>query len=99
MSETNQTNKSYPLEDIIKPSSNDVMLGRGAGTNNHPGNKHFRKVVKEHQDGYLAAKNNLEKYLTTMDIIKKIRSLNPPGRFILQEKKTKLWNDVGDEKA
>ena len=48
MSETNQTNKSYPLEDIIKPLSNDVVLGRGAGTNNHLGNKHFRKVVKEY---------------------------------------------------
>merc|ERR1712232_96549 len=82
-----------------KPSHNDVLLGRGASTNNHPGNKYFRNVVKQHQDGYLVAKNNFEKYITTMEILKNIRSLDPPGRFILQDTTSKLWSDVGDDKA
>ena len=61
MPEVNKTNKSHTTENIIKPTSNNVMLGRGAGTNNYLGNKHFRNVVKEQQDSYLAAKNNFEK--------------------------------------
>jgi len=94
-----EANESHATRNIIEPVSNDVMLGRGACTNNHPGNKHFRNVVKKHLGDYLAAKNNYEKYLTTMDILTNIRSLKPPGRFILQDKKTKLWNEVGDDKA
>lgn len=99
ISEANKINKVYPHEAIIKPASNDVLLGRGAGTNNHLGNKYFRNIVKEHQDGYLVAKNNFEKYLTTVDILTNVKSLNPPGRFILQDKSTKLWNEVGDDKS
>ena len=91
--------QSLPLKNIITPSQNDVLLGRGASTNNHHGNKYFRNVVKQHQDGYLVAKNNFEKYITTMEILKNIRSLNPPGRFILKDATSKLWNDVGDDKS
>merc|ERR1711862_559882 len=31
--------------------------------------------------------------------IHKIRSLTPPGRFLIQDIGTKLWYDVGDDKA
>ena len=99
MPEINQTNKSYPTKNIIKPACNDVLLGRGVGTNNHLGNKYFRNIVKQYQDNYLIAKNNFQKYVTTMKILKNIKSLNPLGRFILQDKSTKLWNEVGDSKV
>ena len=100
MSKTiNKPNELYPLQNIIKPESNDVLLGRGAGTNNHRGNIYFRNVVKEHQRDYLAAKNNFEKYSTTMDILTNIRSLSPPGRFIFEDRSTKLWNEVEDDKV
>ena len=91
--------ESYPAEDITSPDHTDVLLGRGAGVNKHPGNKHFRDIVKQYQDDYLVAKNNYEKYLTSMEILKSIRNLNPPGRFVLQDSSSRLWNDVGDDRA
>merc|ERR1712232_190373 len=91
--------ESYPAEDITSPDHTDVLLGRGAGVNKHPGNKYFRDIVKQYQDDYLVAKNNYEKYLTSMEILKSIRNLNPPGRFVLQDSSSRLWNDVGDDRA
>ena len=100
MSGTNQTNAFRQSKDIVKPDINDVIYGKGAGANNHSGNKYFRNLVQEHQDAYLFdAKNNYEKYLITMTILTNIRNLSPPGRFIMQDKGSKLWNDVSDDKA
>mmetsp|Transcript_45161 Transcript_45161/g.94744 ORF Transcript_45161/g.94744 Transcript_45161/m.94744 type:complete len:91 (+) Transcript_45161:139-411(+) len=34
-----------------KPTQSDVLLGRGIGTNRHPGNIRFRAIVSEHAVG------------------------------------------------
>lgn len=50
-------NRDGTVEDwnhITKPGNNDVLLGRGGGTNNHSGNVKFRKLVNEHKMAYLA---------------------------------------------
>merc|ERR1712232_958919 len=70
--------ESYPAEDITSPDHTDVLLGRGAGVNKHPGNKYFRDIVKQYQDDYLVAKNNYEKYLTSMEILKALEILILP---------------------
>ena len=31
----------------IKPNDNDVLSGRGAWFNQHPGNEHFRRMLEE----------------------------------------------------
>jgi len=92
-------NEGITATDIIAPAANDVLLGRGAGTNKHKGNMNFRNIVKGCQEDYTTAMNNYEKYLITMDILQKIHILDPPGRFITQDAKTKCWYDVGDHKA
>jgi hypothetical protein len=33
----------------MKPTENDVLSGRGAGFNQHPGNEHFRRIIDEHK--------------------------------------------------
>ncbi len=43
------------------------------------------------------AKN--QKAIYSKLIYDEIRSLNPPGRFLKQDPKTKLWSDVGEKKA
>jgi hypothetical protein len=51
------TNRDGTVEDwnhITKPGGNDVLLGRGGGTNNHSGNIKFRQLVNEHKMAYLA---------------------------------------------
>jgi len=89
----------YSNQRIINPSKNDVLLGRGSGVNNHSGNEYFRNIVKKFQSEYIAAPDNYKKYLITMKIMESIRNLKPEGRFLLKDPKTKLWNDVGDEKT
>ena len=45
----------YQKENIEEPGENDVMFGRGGGTNNHSGNIKFRKLCFENKFKYLAA--------------------------------------------
>ena len=90
--------KAHPLKDISEPLPTDCLFGRGGGTNHHPGNKLYRKMVEDKKKLYLNSKR-LDKPLVAMDIIKEWRALDPPGRFLKQDEVTKLWNDVGDKKA
>ena len=89
---------AWPMSGIAEPGLNDCLFGRGGGTNHHPGNKLYRKIVEDRKEVYLTSKR-LDKPLVAMDIINEWRALDPPGRFLKQNDKTKLWEDVGDKKA
>ena len=91
------------MKDIDHPGSNDVMCGRGGGTNNHLGNIRFRQLVNGHKLRYLAATKS-EKPMVSREVVMIWRNLTPPGRFLAQQKtntngKTVSWYDVGDKKA
>lgn len=89
-------------QDIDHPGMNDVMCGRGGGTNNHIGNIRFRQLVNGHKLRYLAATKS-EKPMVSREVVTIWRSLVPPGRFLKQQTsadgKSGLWSDVGDKKA
>eukprot|EP00585_Thalassiosira_rotula_P010753 CAMPEP_0196135996 /NCGR_PEP_ID=MMETSP0910-20130528/4449_1 /TAXON_ID=49265 /ORGANISM="Thalassiosira rotula, Strain GSO102" /LENGTH=901 /DNA_ID=CAMNT_0041396205 /DNA_START=292 /DNA_END=2997 /DNA_ORIENTATION=- len=89
---------AWPLKGITEPGENDCLFGRGGGTNHHPGNKRYRKLVEDRKETYLKSKR-LDKPLVAMGIINDWRALDPPGRFLKQDDKTKYWDDVGDKKA
>lgn len=84
---------------VSDPHDNDVLCGRGGSINTHPGNELFRKYVERHKRVYLTARFKREKRLIANSIVKEIRSLDPPGRFLARNSKTGLWHDIGDEKA
>jgi len=90
--------KDWPLKGIKEPHDNDVMYGRGGGTNHHPGNKRYRKMVEERKVKYVNSKR-LDKPLVALEIIREWRGQWPPGRFLKHNYKTGLWDDVGDKKA
>ena len=90
--------ENWPLKDIKEPHENDVMYGRGGGTNHHPGNKRYRKMVEDRKLDYVNSKR-LDKPLVALDIIRVWRAQEPPGRFLKLDEKTGLWHDVGDKKA
>ena len=90
--------KDWPLKGIKEPHENDVMYGRGGGTNHHPGNKRYRKMVEERKVKYVNSKR-LDKPLVALEIIREWRGQWPPGRFLKHNDKTGLWDDVGDKKA
>jgi hypothetical protein len=89
---------NWPLKGIKDPHENDVMYGRGGGTNHHPGNKRYRKMVEDRKLEYVNSKR-LDKPLVALEIIRLWRAQLPPGRFLKLDEKTGLWSDVGDKKA
>lgn len=90
--------KDWPLRGIKEPHDNDVMYGRGGGTNHHPGNKLYRKMVEDRKVQYVNSKR-LDKPLVALEIIREWRAQLPPGRFLKMNDKTGNWDDVGDKKA
>eukprot|EP00584_Thalassiosira_punctigera_P008013 CAMPEP_0172539210 /NCGR_PEP_ID=MMETSP1067-20121228/10463_1 /TAXON_ID=265564 ORGANISM="Thalassiosira punctigera, Strain Tpunct2005C2" /NCGR_SAMPLE_ID=MMETSP1067 /ASSEMBLY_ACC=CAM_ASM_000444 /LENGTH=541 /DNA_ID=CAMNT_0013324859 /DNA_START=103 /DNA_END=1728 /DNA_ORIENTATION=+ len=88
----------YALQGIVTPHPNDVLCGRGGGSNNHPGNESFRELVNEVKFPYVNCPKR-EKPLIARRIVEAVRNQTPPGRFLSKDSKTGLWNDIGDGKA
>jgi len=95
---TNRVRQNWPLRDIKEPHENDVLYGRGGGTNHHAGNKRYRKMVEDRKIDYVNSKR-LDKPVIAIEIIRQWRGQDPPGRFLKQSETTGLWFDVGDKKA
>jgi hypothetical protein len=74
----------------------DVMCGRGGGTNSQIGNRRFRKLVQDFQPTYLMARRK-EKPLLARTIVLIIRKRG--GRFLRKDDDTGELYEVGDAKA
>lgn len=81
---------------ISELNSNDVLLGRGGGTNTQVGNRRFRELVTDFQPTYLMAKRK-EKPLLARSIVLVIRKRG--GSFVKKDDKSGRLHEVGDEKA
>ena len=82
-------------ESIIEITKDDVLFGRGGGTNRHPGNIYFRDLVSEQQPAYVQARKS-DKTLIAKSIVAKIRESQ--GRFLKVISKG-VYEDVNDKKA
>jgi hypothetical protein len=89
---------SYPMEGITEPHKNDVLCGRGGGSNNWSGNESFRELVNRVKCDYLGCPKR-EKPVLAMRIVQAVRAQSPPGRFLQHDKLTESWKDIGDNKA
>lgn len=90
-----------PIPKTIQESelnSNDVLCGRGGWVNSFPGNLQFRDILKRNKEAYIKAKK-IGKMAIINDIIRTIRSMDPPGRFLAEDKVSDGWVDIGDTKA
>ena len=67
-------------------SSQDVLFGTGRGTNNYPGNKHYRSLVNAQKSTYLAAKSSKNKRAIAKSIMQQLNNLHPPGRFLIEDR-------------
>lgn len=83
-------------EGISTFADNDVLSGRGGGTNVHPGNRTFRDLINAHRREYLKAKKN-DKPAISRAIVKIIRDSG--GRFLKKAGKTNSWVEIGDTLA
>jgi hypothetical protein len=81
------------------PSANDVLIGRGRGILNHPGNQKYQSIIKYLKPEYDAAPKSLKGVLYGNQIINIIHDLCPPGRFLKEDKVSGSWIEVDKEKA
>lgn len=85
---------------IADPNENDVLCGRGGRINSHAGNVQFRDIIHSKKKEYLApSTKKLEKAHIAAGIVNDIRTMDPPGRFLKEDRGTGLWFDIGDAKA
>jgi len=86
------------LKSIKLPNLNDVLCGRGGGTNIHPGNERFRFLVNSKKRPYLKSKKR-DKPEIAREIVSTIRNLTPSGRFLQKNEVSGDWDDIGDLNA
>jgi hypothetical protein len=97
------------------PHPHDILFGRGAYVNNHPGNRRLRTLSLERKVAFDMGGHN-EKRALAVQIVRIVQALTPPGRFLVRPpssvakcsaattaKNAKCagttWVDVGEEKA
>ena len=77
-------------------SRNDVLCGRGGGTNVHPGNRRFRDLINANRRAYLKARKN-DKPAISRSIVHTIREMN--GLFLKKDNKRDVWVEIGEDSA
>jgi hypothetical protein len=90
--------EKYEGEGIPHPHEHDVLSGRGNFVNYHPGNEHFRGLVRKYKVDYVKCPKP-QKGKFSRVIYDEVRARDPPGRFLKQDPATKLWHDIGEKKA
>jgi len=84
------------LKNASMMGENDVLCGRGGGTNSQMGNRRFRALVRDFQPTYLMAKRR-EKPLMARSVVLIVRHRG--GRFLRRDDADGRLYEVGDEKA
>ena len=84
------------LESATLMTENDVLCGRGGGTNSQMGNRHYRALVRDFQPTYLMAKRR-EKPKMARSVVLIVRHRG--GRFLRRDETDGRLYEVGDEKA
>ena len=84
------TNNSKSSE-ISTPSKNDVLSGRGMGIQNHTGNKKYRATIDKWKTEYVIQTKTKGKDVIAKQVIRDIRSLKPPGRFLIKLSDDNVW--------
>ena len=86
------------VRNILHPHPHDVLCGRGITVNKHVGNKMWRELIRDNMADYCRLPRSQRQQLTH-SIVMAVRSLSPPGRFLMLDKKTRTFYEIGDAKA
>ena len=85
-------------KDVIVPTSNDVLNGRGKSIHAWHGNVLYRNLIQYYKLEYIIATPEEQKNIANR-IIGTIRGLKPAGRFLEMDKITGTWCDTGNDKT
>jgi hypothetical protein len=72
---------------VVDLQPQDVLLGRGTGPNEHPGNRMFRSLVEQKKDEHMFCTSRSDKDQLVQDIIHAVSDRG--GRFLRKEKRVK----------
>ena len=67
---------------ITDLAPHDICCGRGTTCNENPGNILFRTIVSRRKMDYVATKSRKAKSKIARELLREIRALEPPGRFL-----------------
>lgn len=84
---------------ITTLNHNDVLCGKGSTISNYPGNIQLRTIAGGKKEEYRSSTIRMEKAYICAQLVADIRSLNPPGRFLRNDRKHNCWIEIGDEIA
>ncbi len=85
-----------PFPDLIYGyHANDVLNGRGATINVHPGNKQFRDLCASRKEEFDSARN-IQKREIALEIVQSVLEWNPPGRFLERANDSNNSNNAND---
>ena len=90
-------NRGMPDLQVRKPDERDVLLGRGSGSNEHPGNVAFRRKVEARKAEYNeASKRKMKRHIAQVIIDETIAH---GGRFLKKnaEEEQHFWILAGKE--
>jgi hypothetical protein len=83
---------------VMEPHANDILMGRGGKNNQHVGNERFRGLARLQSERYrLASKKG--KSTISRELVRQVRMMNPPGRFLKKNVDSGVLEDVGDDVA
>mmetsp|Transcript_16925 Transcript_16925/g.32051 ORF Transcript_16925/g.32051 Transcript_16925/m.32051 type:complete len:447 (+) Transcript_16925:105-1445(+) len=83
---------------VVAPHENDILLGRGGNNNKHSGNDQLRALARDLVLQYMKSSKKGKSHLSML-LVRQVRQMNPPGRFLKQHRVTREWMDVGDKLA
>ncbi|CAB9504526.1 expressed unknown protein [Seminavis robusta] len=90
------------LYDIEDPGPNDVLFGRGTGSNMHSGNIRFRALIQKYKSVYRDTPKKMKPSVSTK-VVALWRAQDPPGRFLTRSDRfhgsRRTFYDVGDAMA
>jgi hypothetical protein len=89
--------KSF-LPGNYKPSSLDVICGRGVEYFSHSGNRIFRQTIANHLDRYTSAKTKFEKSAIVLEVANEVRfNHGQPCRFVRWCYEQQRWFEISRE--
>eukprot|EP00587_Corethron_hystrix_P012810 CAMPEP_0113315166 /NCGR_PEP_ID=MMETSP0010_2-20120614/10943_1 /TAXON_ID=216773 ORGANISM="Corethron hystrix, Strain 308" /NCGR_SAMPLE_ID=MMETSP0010_2 /ASSEMBLY_ACC=CAM_ASM_000155 /LENGTH=159 /DNA_ID=CAMNT_0000171613 /DNA_START=100 /DNA_END=579 /DNA_ORIENTATION=+ /assembly_acc=CAM_ASM_000155 len=87
------------MNPIFQPNSIDVLFGPGAGlSTSHAGNKIFLRLVERKKEEYHVSDAEGRKTIVR-EIVNAVRSLNPPGRFLVRRPVGRCWHEASVAKT
>ena len=69
---------------VTEPNENDIIGGRGAAIQSHPGNTYYRYLIRTKKREYINSRPPMKKKIIRA-VVKAIESQSPPGRFLKED--------------